>query len=48
MTSEIGVMMNDEKEYAKDDLYISVLKKLYGLGMPANILQRAARYAAKH
>jgi len=30
MTSEIGVMMNDEKEYAKDDLYISVLKKLYG------------------
>jgi hypothetical protein len=23
-------MMNDEKEYSKDDLYISVLKKLYG------------------
>lgn len=34
--SEIGLMMNDNKEYEKDDLYISILKKLYGAWNAAN------------
>jgi hypothetical protein len=39
--------MDDKKEYSKDDLYISILKKLYGAWEASNYLAQSCEVCSE-
>jgi len=39
--------MNDNKEYSKDDLYISILKKLYGAWQASDYLAESCEVCSE-